>query len=757
MLEAVLRADTSQYDRSLSDADRRIHSTSGTAQKAFGIMRAAALTGGAGIAGGIGLALRAAGDFEQKLNVFQAVAGATGDQMKQVSRLAKQLGADTKLPGTSAKDAAEAMVELSKGGLDVKQSMKAAKGVLQLSAAAQIGNAEAATITARALNAFRLSGNKANKVADLLAATSNASTAEITDVAQAMQQASASAAQLGVPIEDLTTGIGLMANAGIAGSDAGTSLKTLMSRLVPQTNKAADAMWALGLATEDGKSKFFDANGQFIGMRASIDLLSKKTKGLSQEQRQQAFNTIFGSDSIRAANIVLAAGTKQWDAMKNATTGGGEAAELAAAQTKGFKGSMEAFKSSLETAAISFGLVLLPAATKAMNLLSSLISWISEKGLPGLKAFTGGLTGPDGMKSGFSAVKTFINDVFKPTVKGIVEVFTAVLAAVKRVLSEKREELKTIFEGIAAAAKVVATVFTEVIVPALKLVFAKGGPFDLAFGLAISIVAGVVTAVGKIAGAVRTAVNGVRDFWKGSGGEVFRAVFDAMADAIRPVVSAFTSIVDSVEWLIKNIGRIPKPGGGIWDVSGIDVIKRIGGGSETGKASPVAGVTPKLWDEIALGQGMGLTLSSGLRPGDPGDHGRGHAVDMSGPASAMATFAMAAMNRSGIKDVIYGGLPFWMDNGRRVSTWAGNEALRSDHFDHAHVSVFDQGGWLPPKSATLAINRTPYWEPVGPPQRTGPVVNVTVNGWVGNDQDIAQRIRAIFIKKVRMGVDLGFT
>jgi TP901 family phage tail tape measure protein len=336
-----------------------------------------------GVALGIGFAVKAAANFEQSLNIMKAVSGATAGQMRQVSAVAKQLGADTQLPATSAKDAADAMTELAKGGLSVKESMAAARGVLQLSAAAQIENAEAATITARALNAFGLQGKDATRVADLLAATSNASTAEIGDVAMAMQQAGASAKQMGVPIEDLTTAIGLMANAGITGSDAGTSLKTMMARLLPSTVKAKAAVKELGVSV-------FDADGKFIGVRAAIGKYTDALSGLNPKQRQAAIQTIFGSDAQRAANIVLGAGVGQYDKMKDAVTREGAAKDLAASKTKGLSGAIEGLKSSAETMAISFGSQALPAVTSLARAGVTALQW-TEQHQGATKALVGGV------------------------------------------------------------------------------------------------------------------------------------------------------------------------------------------------------------------------------------------------------------------------------------------------------------------------------------------------------------------------------
>ncbi|MCR4340767.1 MAG: phage tail tape measure protein [Gemmatimonadaceae bacterium] len=334
--------------------------------------------GGAALAGvGVGAVLagksmlKAAGDFEQSLNVFEAVSGSTGKQMKQVSQLAKALGKDVELPATSAKDAADAMVELSKGGLSVKDTMAAARPVLQLSAAAQISNAEAAEITADALNAFKLRGEEASTVANLLAASANATTAEIGDMALGLRQSSAVAAQLGIPIQDLTLALSLMANAGIKGSDAGTSIKTMLLSLNPRSKDAAKLINELGVSA-------FNQAGKFIGLEPVMAKYKAGLKGMSTEQRLAALQTIFGTDAIRAANVIFGAGSKEIGRLKNALDDERAASKLAEAQTKGFKGAIEAFKSNVETLAITLGSKLLPQATKAIGALNKVVDFIGK-------------------------------------------------------------------------------------------------------------------------------------------------------------------------------------------------------------------------------------------------------------------------------------------------------------------------------------------------------------------------------------------
>ena len=162
-------------------------------------------------------------------------------QMREISTVAKQLGADITLPATSAKDAAEAMLELSKGGLSIENTMSAARGTLQLAAAAHISAAEAAQIQARQLNAFNLEGKEATRVADTLANVAASATGDINDFAIAFQQSSSVANQFGLTIEETAASLGVLAQNSLVGSDAGTSFRVMLSRLVPTTKKASDA------------------------------------------------------------------------------------------------------------------------------------------------------------------------------------------------------------------------------------------------------------------------------------------------------------------------------------------------------------------------------------------------------------------------------------------------------------------------------------------------------------------------------------
>jgi TP901 family phage tail tape measure protein len=318
-----------------------------------------------------GAAVKAASDFELMSNIFQSVTNATTDQMKQMQDVAIALGEDLTLPATSAVDAGEAMTELAKAGVSVDDTFKAAKGTLQLAAAAMMDNAEAGKIIGQTLNAFGLTGDEAVRIADLLANSANAAAGEISDMAYALQMGSAVASMAGVKVEDFVTAISLMANAGVVGSDAGTSLKSMFMRLIHPIGRGEDALHEYGL-------EVYDATGKMKPLPELIELFNEKLGKLTDEERNAALGAIFGTDAIRAANIVLMDGIDKWDGMYEAVTRSGGAADVAEAKMKGTSGAIQGLTSMLETLALTLGNILLPVITPVIRAITDLVKWFGD-------------------------------------------------------------------------------------------------------------------------------------------------------------------------------------------------------------------------------------------------------------------------------------------------------------------------------------------------------------------------------------------
>lgn len=341
-IDVLVDFDTSAASRKLTRSLQGIGNEQGRGLgRTLGLAVASGLAG-VGVGKAISSTLAIGTQFQDQLNTLGAVTRANAKDMAAVRAEARALGNDLTLPATSAKDAAEAMTELAKGGLSVDSSMKAAKGTLQLAAAAQIEAGEAATIQARALNAFALGADKAGHVADVLANVANAATGEISDFALGLAQSGAVAHSFGITLDGTAAALGIFANAGIAGSDAGTSLKSMLLALASPSAPAAKALKVLGVNA-------FDAQGKFVGLAVVSDQLADAQKRLTKQQFLAAASTAFGSDAARAAAIFADEGAKGFDAMARAVSKQGGAAEVAAAKTKGLGGAIEGFKSQVET------------------------------------------------------------------------------------------------------------------------------------------------------------------------------------------------------------------------------------------------------------------------------------------------------------------------------------------------------------------------------------------------------------------------
>lgn len=312
------------------------------------------------IVSGIGDAISMTGDYEQAMNVLQVQSGATAEQMQRVAETAKALGADLTLPGVSAATAGQAMLELSKGGLSVEQSMAAAKGTLQLAAAAETDVATAANITTGALAAFNLEGDKAGYIADVLANAANQSRASIVDMAQGFQQGAFAFHAAGQGADDLAAALVILTQNGLTGSDAGTALKNAMMRLFKPTKEAAGVMREMGFSA-------YDAQGNMLPFRDIIGGLNKGLAGLTQAERNAALGTIFLSDGMKAMIPLLEEGVDGFDKTRAAVNRQGSAAELAAAQMKGLKGAAQGLTSQIETLALEALEPLLPIMTAAIQ------------------------------------------------------------------------------------------------------------------------------------------------------------------------------------------------------------------------------------------------------------------------------------------------------------------------------------------------------------------------------------------------------
>lgn len=315
----------------------------------------------------IGLkAIDTAADFEVAMASLQVNSGASGTEMTKLRDLAVKMGQDTVF---SAGEAANAMLELSKGGMAPAAIQGGAlQATMSLAATEGMNLAEAATIVTQQMNTFGLSAKDTKDAVDFLAAGAVASTAGVRDLADGMKYVGSTAASLKVPMGDTVTALAALNNAGIDSSTAGTALNQFMLRLIPTTRKAAEEAKALGI-------DFVDATtGGLKPMNEVIKELTDTYGGMDDAARTASLKTIFGVEGMRAANILLAEGTKGWADLSTQVNKSGIAQDLANARMSGVAGSIEQMKGSIDTAFLAIGDRLAPATTAVSNFITGFVN-----------------------------------------------------------------------------------------------------------------------------------------------------------------------------------------------------------------------------------------------------------------------------------------------------------------------------------------------------------------------------------------------
>jgi TP901 family phage tail tape measure protein len=301
---------------------------------------------GLGLVGVAGMAVKMSADFDKSMSAVKAATHAGGAEMEQLRQAALAAGKSSQF---SATQAADGITELAKAGVHTADIMGGGlKGALDLAAAGQVSVSEAAETAASAMTQFKLSGAQVPHIADLLAAAAGKAQGSVHDMGYALSQSGLVASQFGLSIEDTTGVLAEFANAGLIGSDAGISFKTMMLAMANPVGKTKEKMDELGIS-------FYDAQGQFIGIAGVARVLQDRLRGLTAEQRNQALAQIFGNDAIRAASILYADGAdgvKKWAKSVNDS---GYASKTAAALTDNLAGDLERLKGSLETMAIEAG------------------------------------------------------------------------------------------------------------------------------------------------------------------------------------------------------------------------------------------------------------------------------------------------------------------------------------------------------------------------------------------------------------------
>ena len=329
--------------------------------------------------GTIGTAAARVGmDFEAAMSKVSSISGATGNDLQSLTNKAKEMGATTKF---SATESAEAFQYMAMAGWDTKSMLDGIDGIMNLSAADGLDLATTSDIVTDALTAFGLSAKDSTHFADVLATASSSANTNVSLLGESFKYVAPLAGSMNYSIEDVSLALGLMANASVKGSMAGTSLKTALSNLASPTKSMASEMSKLGISMTD-------SNGNALGLRDIIIQLREKFGKLSETEKAATASTLFGKEAMSGMLAIINASDADFNKLTdNISNADGAAKQMADTLNDNLKGDITIAKSALEGFGITIYETLDTDLRGAVQLGTKYIDELS-------KAFTdGGLQG----------------------------------------------------------------------------------------------------------------------------------------------------------------------------------------------------------------------------------------------------------------------------------------------------------------------------------------------------------------------------
>lgn len=319
---------------------------------------------------GAGAAIvKVSADFESAMSKVSAISGAAGSDLEALNEKAKEMGATTKF---SASEAADAFTYMAMAGWKTEAMLEGIDGIMNLAAADGLDLATTSDIVTDALTAFGMSASESGHFADVLAKASSSANTNVSMLGESFKYVAPVAGALGYSAEDTAIALGLMANAGIKGSQSGTALRASLSRLVSPSAEAADMMEQYGLSLTN-------ADGSMKSLSDVMVMLRENMGDLTEAEQAQAAATIFGQEAMSGMLAIINASDEDFNNLTNQINNAdGAAKQMADTMNDNFSGQLTMLKSQLEGVALQLGEVLLPHVKQFVEWISSLVEKFSE-------------------------------------------------------------------------------------------------------------------------------------------------------------------------------------------------------------------------------------------------------------------------------------------------------------------------------------------------------------------------------------------
>ena len=530
-------------------------------------------------------AVKVTSDFESAMSKVSAISGATGGDLDALNKKAQEMGAKTKF---SATESAEAFTYMAMAGWKTEDMLSGIDGIMSLAAADGLDLATTSDIVTDALTAFGLSASDSGHFADVLAKASSNANTNVSMLGESFKYAAPVAGALGYSAEDTAIALGLMANAGIKGSQGGTALRGSLTRLIKPTDEAAVLMEQYGLSMTN-------ADGSMKSLGEVMNMLRDKLGGLTEAEQAQVAAQIFGQEAMSGMLAIINASDSDYAKLTDAIyDADGAAQQMADTMLDNLSGQLTLLKSALEGLAIQFGEILMPYIKQFVTWLQNLtqklqeltpeqkeqiVKWAAFAAAIGpVLMVLGKLTSSVGSiittfgkipgaiakaKSAFTAVSAAIGGISAPVVAvvAVIGVLIAAFANLWKTNEEFRNKMTAIWDGIKSKFESFAQGIVDRL-NALGFDFENFGEvvkaiWDGFCSLLAPIFEGVFNQVSVILGSVLDALTGIFDVfigiftgnwdqaWQGVK-EIFGAVWDLIKGTFESWAMAFKGIADTV-------------------------------------------------------------------------------------------------------------------------------------------------------------------------------------------------------------------
>lgn len=349
-------------------------------RRVFGLLQSPLVAAGVTISAGAGIAdtVKTYADFEAAMSEVKAISGATSEEFAQLTEKANQMGAVTKF---TASESAEAFKYMAQAGWDAKEMMDGIEGLMSLAAASGEDLGTTSDIVTDALTAFGMAAKDSGRFADVMAMAANATNTDVAKMGDTFKYVAPVAGALGYSIEDTAVAIGLMANNGIKASQAGTSLRSLLTNLTHPVGQAADAIEELDISITN-------ADGSVKPLSQTLQELRSKFSALSEAERAQYAAMLAGQEGMSGLLAIVNASEQDFASLTDQiNNSSGAAEEMADIMMDNLAGKFELFTGSLDSMKLSLGEKFKPYLIEALDWLTNKVPDVENALLTAMNSF----------------------------------------------------------------------------------------------------------------------------------------------------------------------------------------------------------------------------------------------------------------------------------------------------------------------------------------------------------------------------------